>query len=136
MTPENQRENIREELDRASESLEAANLLAGGKYYKDAISRLYYSLFHTTKALLLSIGLEARNHEGVLRLLGMHFVKTGILTSSDSHILSRLMKYREEADYNPSYVFNEQDFKELLSESQSLDKKIRQYLKDKGYIKA
>jgi hypothetical protein len=45
------------------------------------------------------------------------------------------MKFREEADYTPSYVFTEEDFKELAIEADNLFLKIRAYLKDKDYFK-
>jgi hypothetical protein len=128
MTPENQRTAIKEELARAASSLEAARHLAEGKYFNDAVSRLYYFLYHSTKALLFNKGLEPRSHEGTLRLLGQHFVKTGILTPQDSHVLTRLMKYREEADYNPSYAFTKQDFDELHLAAVALSAKIKRHL--------
>jgi hypothetical protein len=101
--------------------------------YSDAVSRLYYFVYHSTKALLFSEGLEPRSHEGLLRLLGQHFVKTNILTPQDSHVLSRLMKYREEADYNPSVLFTKEEFDELLVDAGKLNDKITQYLKGQGY---
>ncbi len=73
-------------------------------------------------------GLEPKGHEGSLRLLGMHFVKTGILQPSDSHIFARLMKYREEADYNPSYIFTADDIKTFKQEAEEFKVKIMQYL--------
>jgi hypothetical protein len=43
------------------------------------------------------------------------------------------MKYREEADYNPAYVFTLEDFNELRAEADELSGQIRTYLKEKGY---
>jgi uncharacterized protein (UPF0332 family) len=54
--------------------------------------------------VLLTEGLEPKSHEGALRLFGLHFVKPGAFEAKDSHIFSKLMKLREEADYNPSYT--------------------------------
>ena len=51
-----------------------------------------------------------------------------------SHIFSRLMKYREEADYNPSYMFTGEDFVEFKREAEELSGKIKAYLKGKGYL--
>jgi hypothetical protein len=44
------------------------------------------------------------------------------------------MKYREEADYNPSYMFTKEDFVEFRKEAEGLSGRIKDYLKDKGYI--
>jgi uncharacterized protein (UPF0332 family) len=86
VTEGNKKENIRDELDRAAEALRSADVLSESRLYRDAVSRLYYLLYHTVRALLLSEGLEPKTREGALRLLGMNFVKKGILTSSDSHV--------------------------------------------------
>ena len=79
MNDENRKAAVREELGRADEA---------------------------QRALLLLKELEPRSHEGVLRLFGLHFVKNGPFEAADSHIVSKMMKLREEADYNPSYTFD------------------------------
>lgn len=110
MTEENKKENIKSELERASKAMDAATLLFDNGFLNDAVSRLYYFLLHSIRTLLLTKGLESKSHEGALRLFGLHFVKSGIFEPADSHIFSRLMKYREEADYNPLYIFTHEDF--------------------------
>jgi uncharacterized protein (UPF0332 family) len=79
MTEDNRKENIRAELDRAAEAIAAATLLYENGYISDAVSRLYYFVLYNIRALLLSKGLEPRSHEGALRLLGLHFVREGLL---------------------------------------------------------
>jgi uncharacterized protein (UPF0332 family) len=135
MMEENKKENIREEIERATEARKAADLLFNNDFVKDAVSKLYYFLLYSIRALLLTKGLEPKSHEGALRLFGLHFVKEGLFPSQDSHVFSKLMKFREEADYNPSYVFTEEDFKDLAIEADNLFLKIRAYLKDKDYFK-
>lgn len=44
------------------------------------------------------------------------------------------MKYREEADYNPSYVFTSEDFIEYRKEAENLAHKIKAYLIEKGFL--
>jgi uncharacterized protein (UPF0332 family) len=135
MIEENKRENIREEIERATEARRAAELLFSNDFIKDAVSKLYYVLLNSIRALLLTKGLEPKSHEGALRLFGLHFVKEGLFMSQDSHVFSKLMKFREEADYNPSYIFTMEDFKDLAIEADNLFLKIRAYLKDKDYFK-
>ncbi|MBI4811249.1 MAG: HEPN domain-containing protein [Ignavibacteriales bacterium] len=134
MTEENKYRNIHEELDRAATALASADTLIQNGYYNDAVSRLYYSLFHAVKALLLSEGLEPKTHEGTLTLFSKYFIKTNVFTPQDSHIFSRLMKYREEADYNPSYIFTRKDCDEWRYDVDKLSNMIKSYLKDKKYI--
>lgn len=134
MTEENKQENIKDELLRASQALTAADLLSDKDLLNDAVSRLYYSMLHVVRALLLTKGLEPKSHEGVLRVFSLYFVKEGTFTAKDSHLFSRLMKYREEADYNPAYVFTREDYAEFKDESLALSDKITAYLKKEGYI--
>jgi uncharacterized protein (UPF0332 family) len=134
MIEENKRENIREELERAVKAMGAAGLLFENGFLNDAVSRLYYSLLHEIRALLLTKGLEPKSHEGALRLFGLHFVKEGVFEPADSHVFSRLMKYREEADYNPSYMFTEEDFVEFKKDAEELSNQIKAHLKEKGYL--
>lgn len=133
MNEENKKLNIREEMERAYEALQAAQLLFENGFVKDAISRLYYALLSSIRALLLTKGLEPKSHEGALRLFGLHFVKGGIFEARDSHAFSKLMKFREEADYNPAYRFAPEDFTELKGEAGGLIQEIARYLKDRGY---
>lgn len=133
MKEENKNENIREELDAAEKTFLEAELLYKNGFFKGAVSRLYYSLLYRIRALLLTKGLEPKSHEGALRLFSLHFVKEGIFGTKASHLFSKLMKYREEADYNPAYVFTLEDFIELRGEADELSGQIRTYLKEKGY---
>ena len=105
MTERNRRHAVAAEISRASDALKAADLLAANELFSDAVSRLYYFVLSHVRALLLTVDLEPRSHEAALRLLSLHFVKAGVLHRETAHVFAKLMKFREEADYNPSYSF-------------------------------
>ena len=130
MTDENRKENIRAELERATETLSAALLLYENGFISDAISRLYYFILYHVRALLLTKGLEPRSHEGALRLFGLHFVREGLIDKRAAQIFSKLMKFREEADYNPISMFTKEDFIDFKEEAESLTTMIKNYLKN------
>jgi len=134
MMEKNKRENIREEIERASQTMSAATLLFDNNLINDAVSRLYYFLLYNVRALLLTKGLEPKSHEGALRLFALHFIKEKLFEPKDSHVFSKLMKYREEADYNPSYVFTKDDFTDFKKEAEALSIKIKSYLKSNRYM--
>lgn len=134
MTEENKKENIKAELEGAAKTLQEADLLFHNGFYKGAVSRLYYSLLYSIRALLLTKGLEPKSHEGALRLFSLHFVKEGPFATKASHVFSKMMKYREEADYNPAYIFTKEGFVELHKEAVELSDEIMVYLKEKGYL--
>lgn len=134
MREENKRENVREETDCADESMRAADLLFDNGFIRDAVAKLYYSLLYMIRAILLTKGLEPKSHEGALRLFGLHFVKQGVFEAKDSHLFSKLMKYRQEADYNPSYMFTPEDYIEFKEEVVIVIQKITTRLKEEGYL--
>ena len=134
MNEDNKKANIRDEIDRANEAIRAANLLFENGFIRDAVSKVYYCLLYSIRALLLTEGLEPKSHEGALRLFGLHFVKPGAFEAKESHVFSKLMKLREEADYNPSYTFTPEDFAEFKSEAEGVIQKITHYLKNKTYL--
>ena len=134
MNEENKKANIREEIDRANDAIRAADLLFENGFVRDGVSKLYYSLLYHIRALLLTEGLEPKSHEGALRLFGLRFVKPGVFEAKDSHLFSKLMKFREEADYNPSYSFSPEDFIEFKSEVEGMIQKITNHLENRGYL--
>lgn len=133
MTAANRGVAIAEELMRADQALAAADHLASGGFFADAVSRLYYSLLCRVRALLLTVDLDVKSHEGALRQLSQHFVKPGRLAPESSHLFSRLMKYREEADYNPSYVFTEGDVRSLRRECTTFAEVLAGLIRTAGY---
>ena len=128
MTADNQRDNIRADLERATEALAASTLLYENGYISDAISRLYYFVLYHVRALLLSKGLEPRSHDGALRLLGMHFVREGLIDKRAAQVFSKLMKFREEADYNPISMFTKEDFVTFKEEAEIFAAAVKSYL--------
>ncbi len=114
----------------------AADLLFANGYINDAVSRLYYYIFYHVRALLLTEGIEPKSHEAALRLLGFHFIKKGIMEPNISHLLAKLMKYHEEADYNPGVVFTEEDFPIYRQEAMDVTGQICSHLKERGYLSA
>ncbi len=134
MTEENISANIKEELEAAGKIFLESELLFKNGFLKGAVSRLYYSPLYCIRALLLTKGLEPKSHEGALRLFSLHFVKEEIFPPKAAHLFSKLMKYREEADYNPVYTFSKEDFIGLRTEAGELSGQIRTHLKVRGYL--
>ena len=132
MTEQNRGSALAEETRRANDALKAADLLAANELFSDAVSRLYCVLSHV-RALLLTLGLEPRSHEGALRLLSLHFVKAGTIPRETAHVFAKLMKFREEADYNASYLFTAEDFHELRTEAQRLVQATASFIRAAGY---
>ena len=133
MTEHNRAHAIAEETRRANDALRAADLLADNELFSDAISRLYYCVLSHVRALPLTLDVETRSHEAALRLLSLHFVKAGTLPRETAHVFAKLMKFREEADYNASYLFAAEDFDELRTEAMRLAQATEALIRAAGH---
>jgi uncharacterized protein (UPF0332 family) len=87
------------ELDEAARESAAARLLADQGFFRQAVARAYFAAFHVAQGLLATHGIDAATHEGVQRLIGLHFVLPGLLSKDAGRALSALLARRHEADY-------------------------------------
>jgi uncharacterized protein (UPF0332 family) len=86
-------------LERAEQSIEAAQQLAASEYYDFAASRAYYAAFYAATALLLHEGLELNKHSAVIASIHQRFVKTGKLDIERGKTLNWLFELRGVGDY-------------------------------------
>lgn len=126
MTGENRRDNANDELSRAEICLNEARALHSAGFPYGAVSRAYYSVFHASRALLFSIGLEAKSHRAVVSMIGDHFVRSGRLPPQMGRLLSRLQRDREDADDATGAVFTAEEGGKILAEAEAFVAKVRE----------
>ena len=83
----------------------------------DGLSRAYYAALHHARALLLSIDIIPKSHKGVLTLLSLHFIKTGIIPKNIGVIFSILQKIREDSDYEIGAFYDRTEAERLLDDT-------------------
>ena len=86
-------------LDRASESLKAAKLMANNHLYHSAVSEGYYTMFYCAQAPILQKGKNASTHKGVIIHFSDSYIKTNEIDRSFSAMLSNAFAARGKADY-------------------------------------
>lgn len=89
----------RDFLEKAAESIDAADLLLEHGYLNIAASRAYYACFYTAQALLFSLGFEYSSHHQVVAQYGRYFSKTRLLDPSYHALLTASFDLRQLADY-------------------------------------
>ncbi|MCG2690213.1 HEPN domain-containing protein [Candidatus Parcubacteria bacterium] len=82
-------QDIAKYLEMAKHRLRSAEILLKAGENKDAASRVYYGFFDATSALLLTKGLVAKTHAGLIALFNLHFVKTGKIKSQFATLFRR-----------------------------------------------
>lgn len=110
--------------ERAYLSLKEAEFVASGNFWNLAANRLYYSAFYICIALLISQGIAATTHEGVSRMMNLHFIKTGKLNKEDGKLLGQLFRMRKTGDYDDLTDWNAEEIEPLFPEAKRLVDKI------------
>lgn len=129
----NQKEDsIKLKLSKSKALLAEIETLMVHKYFTTVISRLYYSCFHATKALLLTKDLIPKTHSGVISLLHQHFVQSGSFEMNHAIFYSRLMQERIDDDYSDFMIISESEVLEFIQPAYEyvayIENTIEQYL--------
>jgi len=117
-------------LDQSEEELDASRLLFEGGFYREAISRAYYSMFHATQALLFLKEIFPKSHKGVIQKFGEEFVKSGVLETKMGHLLSQAESMRLKADYDVGVKITKDECEEILDNCEFFITKIKQTIKE------
>lgn len=115
-------------LAKAKEKLRVAETLFRASAYDDAVSRAYYAVFHAAQAILLTEGLSATTHQGVVNLFGLHLVKTGKLDARFGKSLANLKDDREDSDYEVFSAIDMATAERAVKEAKEFVDAAQQYL--------
>ena len=115
-------------LEKSQEKLRVAEHLLQAEEYEDAVSRAYYSAFHAAQAALLTEGLTATTHQGLVNLFGLHLVKTGKLPKQLGKCLANLKDDRESSDYEVYSGIDRETAEHAVKEARTLLAAIETYV--------
>lgn len=124
---------IEEEIKIAERRLKAGELLLKEGMLEDAINRLYYAIFYAAKAMLNSVGYDAKTHSGLISEFGLRLIKEDLVKKKYGKILRNAFEKRESSDYEIGVVFEEQEVKELLKSAREFLKNAKSFVKENLY---
>lgn len=128
MTKE-QNDYIKYRIQRATETLNDAILLAENERWNSSINRLYYACFYAVSALLYSQSIEAKTHKGVRIKFMSEFIKTGLFDKDFGKLFSDLFDWRQEGDYSDFASFDKDLTIPLINKSEEFITLIKAFLK-------
>lgn len=107
-------------LEKAQTALEQAKGNLPLRYWEIIANRLYYAAYYAVSALLIANGYLAKSHEGNVRLFGLHFVNTNIVSSEHGKLFQKLLRLRLKGDYSDKYNLTEDDVLSLIEPTENL----------------
>jgi len=117
---------IRYRLERARECLEDAKGLFQMDSLHSSVNRIYYSIFYSVNALLLTRGLASSKHSGVRSLFLKEFVNKGKVEKTLGRFYSEMFKRRQTGDYEDLVEFKREDVDEWLKKAEEFVTKIEE----------
>jgi uncharacterized protein (UPF0332 family) len=117
-------------LEEAESKLRSAKILHEKGEYGDAISRAYYSMHYSARALLSTKNIFPKTHRGIIAQLGLEFVKEGIVEDYHVKAISTARESRERADYGIGYKFTEEEAESIIDDAELFLDRIRRAIED------
>lgn len=130
MKPEDTEALISYRMQRAKESLRAAQIMYEKDMFSFAMNRIYYTMFYAVQAALILKDVSFSKHGQVKAYLNRELVKTGIIPVSLGRIYNKAFEYRQKFDY-VDFAEPDQDLVEsYLKEARVFLDAIEQYLQN------
>lgn len=127
---------IRMRMEQAAETLIDSRMLmeVRSSAGRSVVNRAYYASFYALLALLQTINLSPRKHQGAIAYFEMEFVKTGKLPKEMSEIIRKLFRMRMEDDYQIMGPVDIEDAKLSIMISEKFIGEVNAFLIDQGWI--
>ena len=107
-------------LQKARDSLQAAQLLVDNNLAAFATARAYYSMFYIAEAFLLGEGLTFSSQSAVISAFGRQFARTKRLPVEYHRYLINAQEKRTEADYNLNPNITIEQAQEIINEAEEM----------------
>jgi uncharacterized protein (UPF0332 family) len=124
-----QNDYIKYRLQRATDTLNDAKLLAENDRWNSSINRLYYACFYAVSALLYFHSIEAKTHKGVRIKFMSEFIKNGMFPKDFGKLFSDLFDWRQEGDYSDFVSFDKDLTISLIIKCEEFIALISEFLK-------
>lgn len=133
-TDEERKAVVSYRIIKSKDTLEEAKGIAALGYWNAVANRLYYACYYITGALLIQKNFIAHTHQGIIHLLGMHFISKGLVSKEGGRLYSKLFDLRLTGDYDDMFYLVEEDVKPLIVEAERYIEEINELINDKQRI--
>jgi len=114
-------------MQKAQQSLDAAQLLIQQSFYDFAVSRAYYAMFYAVEALLADLGQSYSSHGAVIAAFGREFAKTGKLPVELHRQLIDAQDARNIGDYGMRESLTADQVTQIYNSARGFLTQVEQY---------
>lgn len=118
-------------LDRAKEDLLTAESNHQAGFYKAAINRSYYAIFHSIRAVNVLNNFDASKHSSVIAHFNQFYVHTGEFERDIYKMIDSAYRIREKCDYSDFFIASKSDSEIQLKHAHDFVNAVEIYLANK-----
>ena len=122
---------IKYRLERADESIKAAQLMSDNGLYISAMNRIYYAMFYSIQALLVLSERSFSKHGQLKGYFNKEFIKSGIFLKKFGNLFNTVFEYRQKFDYVDLAIPERELVSDYIFKARKFIAEISSYLKDK-----
>jgi len=115
-------------IEKAGEELIIAKNLLAQNFYAKSLNSSYYSMFHSTRALLATEKVDSKRHIGIIMLFNKLFINTGKIHEHFFTFLDTAFNIRIQSDYRDFYVATKQDAEKQIQNAEKFLEMVKDYL--------
>ncbi len=131
LASEDKKALIEHRINRAWETKKEAVFLNENGMSAAAVSRIYYGMYYALTALSLSEGFKSNKHSQLIGWFNKNFIRTGIIDSKYSKIITRAFNKRMDGDYEDFTEFSHSEINEMIKECEKFIEMMQNMLSGK-----
>ena len=116
-------------LNRAREDLKAAISNHQAGFYKAAINRSYYAIFHAIRAVNILDGFDASKHSSVIAHFNQFYVHERKFERDIYKMIDSAYRIREKCDYSDFFIASKEDSENQIKNAQKFVMQVEAFLK-------
>lgn len=125
------KKTIEEEMEVSKKRLKAAKLLLEKDMLEDAANRIYYGVFYAAKAMLNSMGYDAKTHSGLISEFGLRIMKGKLADKALGSTLRKAFEMRESSDYQIGTVIERTEVEDLVESAEEFLVRAERFVKER-----
>jgi uncharacterized protein (UPF0332 family) len=131
MKPDDKEKLVNYRIHKARETLREVDFHIKSELWNTSVNRLYYACYYAVNALLVRYEIKTKTHAGVRLMLGLHFIKTGLMSHESGRFYSKLFDKRLTGDYDDFMDHTKEEVMELIAPAHEFISEIEKLLKNK-----
>lgn len=124
LTEEEKKQIVLYRLEKSKHTLDDAQKIIELNMWATAANRLYYAAYYAVSALLVLNNINAKTHDGIIRMFNQHFVYTGKIDRELARQYNSLYTMRLTSDYGDCFDLQENDVLPVVEPAKTFIAKI------------